>query len=349
MNQLISIIIPVYNAEKFISKCLDSILAQTYKNIEILCINDGSKDNSLEILREYSKKDNRILIVDKKNAGVSAARNDGIIKSTGDYIMFVDADDWLESNAIEMLYNTLIRENVDVVRGNYYRNITYDKFDYIGDMDNLKNIKIFLTEAMNRAYVIQKFMDKKLHSFIWLFLIKKESVLKTSLFKTDVFLMEDTIFCMELFENIESIYFLNIPLYHYYCNMSSCTTSSEYYIRNMYNLLNVYKYLKNFVDNSKCDLKNSFEKMKAEITNIIINHFYTMYRKNLKSKKELVEEINKILANQDAYNLFKSTNVKYLSFRLRIPIRLILKKDYKKLFAFYKFRKLVRYIIIDER
>ena len=100
MNK-VSIIIPVYNSEKYISKCLDSVLNQTYKNIEILVINDGSKDNSIDILREYEKKDDRIVVIDKENEGVAKTRNQGIKKATGDYIMFIDNDDFIDEDYVE--------------------------------------------------------------------------------------------------------------------------------------------------------------------------------------------------------------------------------------------------------
>lgn len=118
----VSIVIPVYNAELYISRCLDSIINQTYTDLEIICVNDGSKDNSLQILKKYQEKDERIFVIDKENAGVSEARNDAIKRSSGQYITFVDSDDWLEKDAIELMYKALIENNADVVRSNYYIN-----------------------------------------------------------------------------------------------------------------------------------------------------------------------------------------------------------------------------------
>lgn len=115
----ISIIIPVYNSEKYIGKCLDSILNQTYKNIELICINDGSKDNSLSILREYEKKDDRIIVFDQKNKGIAETRNRGIDYSSGDYLMFVDNDDYVDNYYIENYVKNL--GNNDIVIGGYKR------------------------------------------------------------------------------------------------------------------------------------------------------------------------------------------------------------------------------------
>ncbi|MBW5381342.1 glycosyltransferase family 2 protein [Brachyspira hampsonii] len=112
---MVSIIIPVYNVSKYLSTCLDSAVNQTYKDLEIICINDGSTDDSLEILKEYADKDNRIIIIDKKNSGVSAARNDGIEKSNGEYIFFMDSDDYIDNDFIEVFYNNAEKNNSDLV------------------------------------------------------------------------------------------------------------------------------------------------------------------------------------------------------------------------------------------
>ncbi|MEI0566106.1 glycosyltransferase family 2 protein [Brachyspira pulli] len=112
---MVSIIIPVYNVSKYLRACLDSVINQTYKDLEIICINDGSTDDSLEILKEYSNKDNRIIIIDKKNAGVSAARNDGIEKSSGEYLFFMDSDDYIDNDFIEVFYNNAKKNNSDLV------------------------------------------------------------------------------------------------------------------------------------------------------------------------------------------------------------------------------------------
>ncbi|MBR4570580.1 MAG: glycosyltransferase family 2 protein, partial [Candidatus Riflebacteria bacterium] len=104
---MVSVIIPAYNVEKYIGECLDSIIFQTYKNIEIIVVNDGSKDNTLSIIRDYSKKDNRIIIIDKQNTGVSDTRNCGINKAKGVYIVFVDGDDYLANDYITYMLSLI--------------------------------------------------------------------------------------------------------------------------------------------------------------------------------------------------------------------------------------------------
>ena len=106
-DELISIIVPIYNVEKYLRQCLDSIQNQTYQNFECLLINDGSPDNSADICREYVEKDSRFRYFEKENGGLSDARNHGIRQSKGSYLTFVDSDDWLENDALQLLYGAL--------------------------------------------------------------------------------------------------------------------------------------------------------------------------------------------------------------------------------------------------
>lgn len=116
---LISVIIPVYNVERYLAQCLDSVIRQTYENLEIICVNDGSQDGSLKILQEYAHKDTRVRILDKKNAGVSSARNDGLAFAEGSYIMFVDSDDWIEPRTCETAIRGMRTYDADIVMWSY--------------------------------------------------------------------------------------------------------------------------------------------------------------------------------------------------------------------------------------
>nr|QIM10666.1 hypothetical protein PlAlph_5580 [uncultured Alphaproteobacteria bacterium] len=122
----ISVIVPVYNVESYLREALDSLVGQSLKDIEIICVNDGSTDNSLQILHEYAAKDDRLKIIDKPNAGVSAARNDGMAAATGEYITFADGDDWLKSTAYEEIYKQLGDNRPDMVIFGYYESVEGD-------------------------------------------------------------------------------------------------------------------------------------------------------------------------------------------------------------------------------
>lgn len=118
-GELISIIVPIYNVEKYLRQCLDSIMNQTYRNFECLLINDGSPDNSADICREYVSKDSRFRYFEKENGGISSARNLGIEHSKGEYITFIDSDDWVDSDYLEVLYNSLVDERADIAISTY--------------------------------------------------------------------------------------------------------------------------------------------------------------------------------------------------------------------------------------
>ena len=114
MEKLISIIVPVYNMERYINKCVDSLLSQTYTNIEIILVDDGSRDGSLDICKEYEMRDPRVRAVHKANGGLSSARNAGLDVMHGELVTFVDADDYLEKEAIATMYEALVKENADI-------------------------------------------------------------------------------------------------------------------------------------------------------------------------------------------------------------------------------------------
>lgn len=133
---LITVIIPVYNVEKYLSKCLDSIINQTYHNLEIICVNDGSTDKSGEILSNYEKFDSRIKVITQSNAGASEARNKALDNVTGKYLIFVDADDYIEPNLCELAVQSAIKNNADLVFWSYVRefsNISKEKHYFWSD------------------------------------------------------------------------------------------------------------------------------------------------------------------------------------------------------------------------
>ena len=120
MDDKITVIVPVYNVENYLRKCLDSIIAQTYKNLEIIVVNDGSTDASGEICKEFAEIDHRIIYIEQENAGLSAARNTGLENMSGDYVTFVDSDDWIEQDYVETLYKKIVEYQADIAVGNYY-------------------------------------------------------------------------------------------------------------------------------------------------------------------------------------------------------------------------------------
>lgn len=118
-NEKLSVIVPIYNAEVFLNRCINSILKQTYQNLEIILVNDGSTDNSLKICQMYKSMDDRIAVINKKNAGVSAARKDALKIATGDFITFVDSDDYIDFNMYKNLMQTMVEGDFDIIESGY--------------------------------------------------------------------------------------------------------------------------------------------------------------------------------------------------------------------------------------
>ena len=139
----ISVIIPVYNAERFLENCLNSVLKQTFEDIEVICINDGSTDGSLSIMKRYEEKDRRVVVYSKNNGGAPSAWQYGLEHITGEYLTFLDADDWIEPSMYDVLYNNIERENADISIVGYYK----DYNDRIEPMQNTDQIDAIITDT----------------------------------------------------------------------------------------------------------------------------------------------------------------------------------------------------------
>lgn len=209
MKDLISVIIPIYNVEKYLNKCIDSIINQTYINIEIILINDGSTDNCGDICEEYKKMDNRIVVIHSKNKGVSSARNIGLEISKGKYILFVDSDDWLERDMIKELYNNLIKTKSQISICNYYEIINGNKYS------NNLNIK----ESFNTEKFIEYAFDENyFRGYLWNKLFSRNIIFdENSLFikfDENIHICEDLLFSFKVAQNANKICYIDKKLYN---------------------------------------------------------------------------------------------------------------------------------------
>lgn len=205
----ISIIIPVYNVEKYLAECLDSLINQTLKDIEILCIDDGSNDSSLEILNEYAAKDDRIRVFAQKNSGPGAARNLGIKNATGEYLTFVDSDDWLKENAMEVIYNFAKKKNTDML---FFSSINYHD-EFYQETVFLNNV-IVDKELINFENSYRSCLRLPVSTYGKLYKTKflKE---KDILFPTFSNCGEDFHFAISAFFNNAKLDYIDEPLYFY--------------------------------------------------------------------------------------------------------------------------------------
>lgn len=205
MNDLISIIVPVYNVEKYIEKCVNSIINQTYKNIEIILVDDGSKDRSGEICDELKLKDNRIKIIHKQNGGLSDARNAGMKIANGNYIGFVDSDDYIKEDMFETLYELCKKYNSDISIVSYYE-IYHDKI--IGVRDSKKLYELNKIDAMKEILI-----DRAIQSYAWNKLFKRELFEQIEFPTNKNF--EDIATTLLLFERADKVVLLEDPKYYY--------------------------------------------------------------------------------------------------------------------------------------
>ena len=216
-NILISIIIPIYNADKYLAKCINSVISQTYTSWELLLINDGSTDKSLEICNSFALKDSRISIINKSNSGVADTRNKGLDQAKGDYIIFLDADDyWILNNSLNILVNTAIEYKLDIVRGDYIKVDMLDNIiSHLIDNDARKayNKKIISSIIFHQHIV-------NLESYLWLSLIKKDAIGNLR-FNDKWDFLEDMEFYSRLLLRPLSCMYLNIVFYAYRNNNNS--------------------------------------------------------------------------------------------------------------------------------
>lgn len=201
-----SIIVPVYNVEKEIRNCLDSIKNQTYGDFEVLCVDDCGKDSSMDIVREYAQKDNRFkILTHEHNRGVSAARNTGLDNASGEYTMFVDSDDWLETNALEIIKNNFDKSKSEVIVFNIY-NCYPDGKKEINDTTNFKksnqtqvlltenNLNTFIGVVWNRAYKTSLINDNHIRFPEGMIIEDSDFTFKISMHLKSVFLIDDVLY-----------------------------------------------------------------------------------------------------------------------------------------------------------
>ena len=231
----ISIIVPVYNVETYLPQCLNSLIGQTYKNLEIICVNDGSTDGSLAILREYAERDGRVKIVSKENKGASVARNTALDTATGAYLMFVDSDDWLEPDTCELALDAMEERNVDLVMWDYIR-----EFSSSSKPKNIFKQDILFDEQAVRSRLHRRMIgivgEELAHPenadalcTIWGKLYKRSYIEEHHVRFYDIREIgthEDGLFNLEVLEYVGSACYLHKFLYHYRRNDASSITAA---------------------------------------------------------------------------------------------------------------------------
>lgn len=311
--EIISIVIPIYNVEKYLKRCLDSIESQTYNNIEIILVNDGSKDNSLNICKEYQKKDKRIKIIDKVNEGVSVARNAGLEASSGQFIGFVDPDDWIEPNMYESMYRTINDYNCNIAFCNYSKDKKISnlsktfkfKKNVLGKLDIIDNL---MSNMIGIEDIIPKYYN--VMGCVWRCLYKKEFIDKYKIrFKPGITIMEDLVFTIEALIYCDKVCIDHNVLYHYMQNKSS---SLHAYNQKMWlDQIMVHEILENMLKEADLDeyMRNRLDSRYIAMAACSIGNEVYKSNEKMKKKMELVkyiindEKLKEVLERARNYNI----------------------------------------------
>lgn len=288
-NIKISVIVPCYNIESYLPRCIESILAQTYKKLEIILISDGSTDGTDEVIREYAKKDSRIIPVFKQNSGVSDTRNRGLDIATGDYIGFVDGDDYIEPEMYETLLKNAIENNADISHCGYQM-VFPSRVDYYYNtgkkviQDNKKGI---------RDIIVGDYVEPGIWNKLY-----RLNTLKELRMPPDIKINEDVIFNFYAFVNSQKSVYEDLPFYHYILRKGSAATCKI----NQNKLFDPVRVRKEIFEYSLKNLDNEIQSVAySSYLNSIINLYRVVSNSKLKEYKEdsfiLKKQIKEIKGN----------------------------------------------------
>lgn len=288
MDDLISIIVPIYNTEKYLKRCINSIIEQSYRNIEILLIDDGSTDNSFEICNELKRKDNRIKVFRKENEGVSATRNLGIKYSNGKYICFIDSDDWIEKKYIQILKDSIISYDLSAC-----------KYQLIDDKNNKKVCKIDKSFSLNVGETLDILFYNgnykiSYQGYIFNKLFKKDIIEKYNIkFDENIYYNEDRLFVFQyIIHCTNNIFFSNYIGYNYYQRVNSAMNQKKY-TKKMYTEFIAFEKMITIASNSQ--YKHISELIKNEYVNHSLNMFIRYYKENGEIIKIYKDNVKKYL------------------------------------------------------
>lgn len=308
---LLSIILPVYNGEQYIEKCIKQITEQNYKNFELIIVNDGSNDNTLKLINKYIKQDKRIVLIDKKNTGVSNSRNIGIMKAKGNYIAFVDVDDIIDPTIYEKMIKKLELSNADVCVCNY-KEYFLNKNKYVPSKYALKN------EIISKETAIRNYLLDKIGPAIW-DKTYKSNIVKNTRFEESLNIGEDILYCLNILFKTNKVATIEDELYYYVQQDKSVMHKiNEKYLqfKKVTGLIN-----KKDQEYLKTNFKKEFDFFKLEMITRGIHSISTNYNKE--NKKDAIRLLKEYVNSKD---LTKIINSEY--FGKSVKIEMIMLKSF---------------------
>lgn len=337
---MISIIIPVYNEERCIRKCIESVVSQTYKELEIILVDDGSPDKCGEICDEYAHKDTRIKVIHKENGGLVSARQAGLVAAEGDYIGFVDGDDWIEADMYEKVAKVICEYSPSIIITEFY--------------NDFKDRSCVSSQILRRAYYDKKqlineiyprmLFDGRFYNFgispnCWSKVFKK-ALIEKFLPKVDkrIRMGEDAAFTYPSLLEAESICYIKEPFYHYIVNENSMSRAYDRKIGEI--LFLPYYHLKSINGSSDFDMTYQLNYYLVYLVNFLIRNEAKAI--NNRSKREEPDMIKRITANKDVINACGKMEMSRLPVHTRVLVKLI---KYKCIAGIYLYiRMLARHL-----
>ena len=323
----ISILMPIYNASSYLRQALDSVVEQALDNIEIICINDGSTDDSLEIIQEYAKNDKRIIVIDKPNSGYGDSMNHGLGIAKGEYIAILEPDDWYEANILSILYGLAKQNNLDVIKCDFYQ--------YSNQTQQNKQYHLFKPDQCNK--VVDSNEDKFIYSLqpsIWSAIYKRSFLNKNNIrfLNTPGASYQDTSFNFKVFALAQRVMFMDTPLIHY--RIDNNQSSINNIVKKLPNIDTEYDEIDDFVISHK--LSNELSKTAitcryrtylwameqlrgSDLHNFIKHSSYVMQKKQaLNTSNSDLQALHLLCNCPNLFYLIKSLKFAFHSIKLHI-------------------------------
>ena len=324
----ISIIVPVYNAEAALAKCIESIVSQTYRDVQLILVNDGSTDSSLDICRDYANRYSNICVVDKANGGVSSARNVGLSKAQGEYIQFVDSDDYIDRDMCKSMMESLCQTDADVCVCSM---ITH-KGEEVSERQFEDKV---IYNSDNIAKSLIKWYDSCIMNPPWNKLYKKELI--THKFDENLSLGEDLIFNLEYYDKCEKAVFINKGYYHYQ-DINNNSLTKKYREDSFDIAVRLYKAMVDYGEKHKVSF-GEMECVRKEFVSSLfyaIQYFYYYSNKKSKQKREVLESFS-----TDDMVLEAIDNLSSMPLQQGIVMKLLKCKQFGVIRIFFNLKKIM--------
>lgn len=329
-KDMVSVIIPVYNVEKYLNRCVESVLSQTYGNCEIILVDDGSPDHCPQMCDDFAKEDSRVKVVHKPNGGLSSARLAGFREACGEYVLFVDSDDYIESNMVESLVDAAQKNNADMAVCGYYTqfddHVAENLLPYSKDL-------LQTPEELTGEYILPLIGYAKagvnLPGFLCIRLLRRALIREDFFVSENRFFAEDIVFDLLYSDHIHKIAIVNSALYYYCINGQSL---SNKYRKNKWQMLkNLYEFKREFLQargiSDDCGRLNNFMcgSLFAAVDNAVLSGSYASFLQEVKS---ITKDAKQVINSADKSGLSSTTALTMLLLKTRLyPVLYILRKS----------------------